>query len=209
MERAFVATVLFTLAVASPARADANHAAIVVVRTFNYAQVPEGELAGARMTAARIFERAAIAITWIDCRVPGSDQGALCTEPLEMGRDLMLRLVDTPSNQNAGTRRALALGTSMLDRERREGVLMTVDLGPMREIAGTTSTEAGTLLGRAVAHEIGHMLLGTGEHARDGLMRALWTKDELRGLKPAHWQFSKHEAAQMRQGLALRTRATN
>jgi hypothetical protein len=30
----------------------------------------------------------------------------------------------------------------------------------------------GIVLGRAVAHEIGHYLLGTGEHAGTGLMRA-------------------------------------
>jgi len=32
-------------------------------------------------------------------------------------------------------------------------------------------------------------------------MRALWTTDELRGLKPAHWEFSSREAALMRQTL--------
>jgi hypothetical protein len=56
-----------------------------------------------------------------------------------------------------------------------------------------------TLLGRAIAHEIGHLLLGSAEHPRLGLMRALWSHDELRGRKPAHWGFSAREAAQMRQ----------
>ena len=121
-----------------------------------------------------------------------------CTEPLLAGRDLMLRLVDrTPAEGE----RIVALGESMLDRERRGGVLMTIDVSPVRSVAGRAFTSISTLLGRAVAHEIGHLLLGSAEHPRLGLMRALWSHDELRGLKPAHWGFSAREAARMRQTL--------
>ncbi len=134
----------------------------------------------------------------------GGDEGAVCTEPLLAGRDLMLRLVDrTPAEGE----RIVALGESMLDRERRGGVLMTIDVSPVRSVAGRAFTSISTLLGRAVAHEIGHLLLGSAEHPRLGLMRALWSHDELRGLKPAHWGFSAREAARMRQTLrGTRTR---
>ena len=110
----------------------------------------------------------------------------------------MLRLVDRAHTQGE---RIVALGESMLDREQRGGVLMTIDMVPVRAVAQQASTAISTLLGRAVAHEIGHLLLGSAEHPRLGLMRALWSRDELRGLKPAHWGFSAREAAQMRQTL--------
>ena len=110
----------------------------------------------------------------------------------------MLRLVDrTPAEGE----RIVALGESMLDREQRGGVLMTIDVSTVRSVAGRAFTSISTLLGRAVAHEIGHLLLGSAEHPRLGLMRALWSHDELRGLKPAHWGFSAREAARMRQTL--------
>ena len=77
----------------------------------------------------------------------------------------MLRLVDrTP----APGERIVALGESMLDREQRGGVLMTIDLFPVRAVAGRASTLVSTLLGRAIAHEIGHLLLGSAEHPRVG-----------------------------------------
>ena len=208
MDHVFLSSLFVALAISSPAWGDPRSAGAVVVRTFNYAEVRGDELAAARAAAARIFGRAEIAVTWIDCRVPGSDQGASCTEPLEVGRDLMLRLVDDSPSAKAGGLRALTLGTSMLDRQRRTGVLMTVDLGPLRQIAGHTSSEPATLLGRAIAHEMGHMLLGTGEHSKEGLMRAVWSREELRGLKPAHWEFSKKEADRMRHGLTA-VRAAN
>jgi hypothetical protein len=53
-----------------------------------------------------------------------------------------------------------------------------------------------------MAHEIGHLLLGSGDHPREGLMRATWSQDELRGIRPSNWGFSPAEAAQMRQNLA-------
>jgi hypothetical protein len=138
--------------------------------------------------------------------VPNGDESALCTEPLLVGRDLMLRLVDRiPASGN----RIVALGESMLDRDQRGGVLMTVDLFPVRAVADGASTSWPTLLGRAIAHEIGHLLLGSADHPRLGLMRALWSHDELRGLKPAHWGFSPREAAQMRDTLRRRSRVAD
>ncbi len=196
----FMVILAVTLAGKSDLSAEARSAKVegapaVVVRTYNYAAVSAERLGAARSEAEQIFTRAGISLEWIDCRVPGGDGGAACTEPLLAGRGMMLRLVDRVP---ATDERIVALGESMIDREQRGGVLMTVDLFPVRAVTGRTSTSLSTLLGRAVAHEIGHLLLGSAEHPRLGLMRALWSHDELRGLKPAHWGFSAREAAQMR-----------
>jgi hypothetical protein len=180
--------------------------AAVAIRTYNYAAVANGQMSEARSEAAHIFKGAGISLEWIECRVPGSNAGAACTEPLLVGRDLMLRLVDrTPSPGE----RVVALGESMLDREQRGGVLMTIDVLPVRAIAERTPTGVSTLLGRAIAHEIGHLLLGSADHPRLGLMRALWSHEELRGLKPASWGFSSREAAHMRETLRQLTRAAD
>ena len=181
-------------------------AASVSVRTYNYAAIPSGTVTAARSEADHIFRRAGISLAWIDCRVPGSKAGPACTEPLLMGRDVMLRLVDrTPIDGD----RIVALGESMLDREERGGVLMTVDMFPIRAVAERASSLAATLLGRAIAHEIGHLLLGSGEHPRIGLMRARWSHDELRGLRPAHWGFSSREAARMRRMVLGKSRTAD
>jgi hypothetical protein len=172
--------------------------ATVVIRTYNYAALSPGELAAARSEAERIFMKAGISLDWNECRVPRGVEGAPCTERLLVGRDLMLRLVERIP---VSGERIVALGESILDREQRGGVLMTVDLYPVRTVANGASTSWSTVLGRAIAHEIGHLLLGSAGHARLGLMRALWSYDELRGRTPAHWGFSTREAAQMRDTL--------
>jgi hypothetical protein len=101
------------------------------------------------------------------------------------------------------------MGSSLIDHDSQSGALTTVDPRLVLQIARDAGAEFATLLGRAIAHEIGHLLLGHPRHSRSGLMRANWTQDEIRGIRPAGWQFSAAEAAQMRHGLAARTRSAN
>lgn len=198
MKRAIYFMSLIAAAHAGIGEAAPTPETAVAIRTYNYAAVSAEQLAAARSEAAYIFKQAGMSLEWMECRVPGSVDGAACTEPLLGGRDLMLRLVDR--KPSAGER-VVALGESMLDRELRGGVLMTIDVCPVRVVAERAAMKVATLLGRAIAHEIGHLLLRSAEHPRLGLMRALWSHDELRGLKPANWGFSRRESAQMREAL--------
>jgi hypothetical protein len=207
MTRLSFVSLMLALAAAVPADAASDPEPGVSIRTYNYAQIPDESLARARAAADGIFKRAGIVLRWIDCRVPQSESGAACVEPLDGRRDLVLRLMDRTPHDRSDAGRVVELGSSMLDREQRGGVLMTIDLFPVRAIAREALTDVPTLLGRAIAHEMGHLMLGSSHHPKAGLMRALWSHDELRGIKPAHWQFSAREAVQMRHGLALRARA--
>ena len=202
MKRLIGFTVMLSVAGVLSINAAASAEDRVTVRTYNYALVADEQLGPARSEAAQIFTRSQISIRWTDCRVPDAVRGSACTEPLNGGRDLMLRLIDRPPAAD----RFVALGESMLDLGERGGVLMTIDMSAIRAIAGRAGIPLSTLLGRAIAHEMGHLLLGSAEHPRLGLMRAQWSTDELRGLKPAHWEFSPREAAQMRQTLRGKSR---
>ena len=193
---------VFFLSVLSGVGAGVSHGApppagSVIVRTYNYAAMPAGQLAAAQSETTRIFRHAGITLVWVGCRVPGGDEGSACTEALH-GRVLMLRLVDRTPAQGE---RIVALGESLLDRQERGGVLMTIDMFSVSSVASGASTSVSTLLGRAIAHEMGHLLLGSAEHPRLGLMRALWSHEEMRGRKQAYWGFSPREAARMRQAL--------
>src|SRR5687767_1491321 len=158
-----VILVVWIVTATSDGAVEAAPRAAVAVRTYNYAAVPYEELAAAKAEADRIFDEAGISLEWIGCRVPRTSDGAACTEPVITGRDLLLRLVDRRPPEGE---RIVAIGESMLDREQRGGVLMTVDLFPVRSVAADAAESASRLLGRAVAHEMGHLLLGSGKHPR-------------------------------------------
>jgi hypothetical protein len=202
-------------------------AAMVMIRTYNYMPVPADDIARARATVDRTFQQAGISLQWVDCWVPTSSivdrlpaevrsenagpSQSSCTEPLREGSDFVLRLVPSASADvtNHFSSRIVAMGSSLIDHDSRGGALATVDAELVLKIARGSGVDFATLLGRAIAHEIGHLLLGHSRHSRDGLMRAIWSQDEIRGLRPASWQFSEAEAAEMRHGLAARTRSAN
>lgn len=99
----------------------------------------------------------------------------------------------------------LPLGYSLVDTRARIGALATVYVDRIAGLADNCDIDVGTLLGRAMAHEIGHLLLGTPEHADTGLMQALWSRESIRGSADAQWLFNARDSRKMRD--ALRTRA--
>jgi hypothetical protein len=55
-----------------------------------------------------------------------------------------------------------------------------------------------------MAHEIGHLLLGTNSHSESGLMRELWAlKDLMRG-HPDDWLFSRKQRDDLRNSPLLK-----
>ena len=211
MKQAILAAAATLIFAASHLEGSRSIDAAAAIRIYNYANVPTGQLAAARATADRIFADAGISLQWTDCRTSAAGRGAAdrlagCTELLREGHEFVLRLFESGTDE---ANPYVALGTSMIDREARGGVLMTVNPRPVLAVAQRASMDPSILLGRAIAHELGHLLLGRVDHPRSGLMRAFWSQNELRGGRPADWRFSTEEAQLMRQGLRDRTWAAN
>ena len=64
-------------------------------------------------------------------------------------------------------------------RSHADGVLATVFVDRTRGLAGDLRIDHDALLGRTIAHELGHLLLATTAHAKVGLMREAWSREEL------------------------------
>ena len=189
-------------AAASVTVPDGTH---LIVRT--YAQgAPAADLPAARRTAGAILGRAGIEVTWRDCGVPG-EAGALpaaaCDEPLRRN-ELLVRLV--PAGTADGRSDAGTLGFAFVDLGAGGGSLATVYVDRVRAMAQAAGVEPAALLGRAIAHEVGHLLLGTNRHAAHGLMRASWSVADLRRNRTMEWLFDGKEGDAMRRGLAGRLR---
>lgn len=179
-------------------------AALVTIRIYNYAGVPPAELAAARASAERIFQEAGLSLQWRMCRVPNAAERATsalnldndaCTDVLRDTGEFVLRL---QTSAHAGASSHTALGDSLMDSRTGSGVLITLDPRLVRTIATQAAADPAVLLGRAIAHEVGHLLIGTPSHSPYGLMRALWTQRELRGNSAEDWQFTDGDIAQMR-----------
>jgi hypothetical protein len=98
-----------------------------------------------------------------------------------------------------------AFGLTYVDRETNRGWLATVFADRIGQASTRAGVDVGTLLGRVMAHEIGHLLLGTGYHGAAGLMRADWP-DAFLTRTGDDWRFSPREAVRMHEAVESLTR---
>jgi hypothetical protein len=67
---------------------------------------------------------------------------------------------------------------------------------------GVSSVEPGTLLGHAMDHELGHLLLGSNSHSLTGLMCANWRTKDLIHMEEGGLLFSEEQSRKMRAKLS-------
>ena len=140
----------------------------------------------------RTYDAAGVRPMWRPCHATG------CISRPKRD-EISIRIVRATGLSEPGS-----LGFAAIDDVAHAGTLATVYIDRVEALATETGVDRGELLGRVVAHEIGHLLLGTSEHAPTGLMRATWTNLEIRRQLPLDWRFSAQESAEMQRRFALR-----
>lgn len=162
----------------------------VVVRVYDASGAMTGTNRTALDHARKTLEAASLDVIWRLCATP-----QVCDAPMAPG-ELAIRIVRLP-----GPRRyegPLPLGDAMLDGRSGSGVLATIYIDRVEWLAHETSSDSRILLGRAIAHELGHLLLASTAHGPVGLMRAFWSNEEVRRGMPRDWNFAPGELALIR-----------
>jgi hypothetical protein len=186
---------LLATSIAEPGSTGMVH---VAARLYNTARVPDMVKDGAFRVAARALSTGGVQMHWTDC-----DGANSCTTAPTRG-ELVVRFVRSPQPHQSETPARLVsrgdttpvvLGEAFIDMGRRSGVLATVFVDRVESIAGLAKIDAVLLLGRAMAHELGHLLLGSDAHSPSGLMRAQWTPTDLRRQSSADWTLTSEDAA--------------
>ncbi|MGH9240082.1 MAG: hypothetical protein ACRD3G_18720 [Vicinamibacterales bacterium] len=207
---------LLVLPIAESAAPPAVH---VTARLYNTARVAGVVKEAALRAATRALSAGGIHLRWKDCdladscatvpargelvvrlvRLPG--QIVPPRDPIVARRDQIVARTRRSLGEGGAGPRALVLGEALIDMRERTGVLATVFVDRVELIAGLSETDATLLLGRAIAHEIGHLLLGTNAHSVRGLMRTEWTPADVRRHASADWALTDEEAAAIRRRL--------
>jgi hypothetical protein len=166
----------------------------LTVRLYNSAHVSVPALLSARDTAATILADGGLHVVIQQCGT-GIDADP-CSTPLK-ANDVVVRVIEAPAARTSLHPDAFGFTYVAADTDR--GWLATVFADRIGHASGRSGVAAGTLLGRVMAHEIGHLLLGSGYHGATGLMRAQWRDESL--AREGQWSFSIAEAAQMQAAL--------
>lgn len=174
----------------------------VVIRFFNIAQLSADTVAELEQEASRLFTNAGIGITWQQGD-PDADEvwsvdfsATPCSEFLR-STVLLLRVIP----QAPPGLRAVALGTALPCA--KYGPQATVFRDRIEKIALSIPVSMGRVLGHVVAHEIGHVLMRSADHARVGVMRDTWGDQEWKAVSDRELAFTHAEADRMSRAIRI------
>jgi hypothetical protein len=192
--RSFVPLTVAVLVVAPSAWAAVTVWTDIAIRVYDMSGVSAADRQASLDVAASIVSAASIEPNWKLCGIAGTGPG-WCDRPLRDG-ELSLRIVRSvvPPDYEG----LLPLGDALIDQRKGAGTLATVYMDRVEWMARQTGTDRRVLLGRAIAHELGHLLMPTSGHSARGLMRATWSSAELRRTRARDWAFEPAEVAAIR-----------
>jgi hypothetical protein len=76
------------------------------------------------------------------------------------------------------------------------------------QLANRRGVRQGVILGHLMAHELGHLLLGTGSHSSSGIMHVPWHLKELEIIAQGRMWFTPAEAGRMQMNVRVRVQAS-
>ena len=168
------------------ARADEENSHITVL-VNDSADVGPRLLAGAEKEADRIFHAAGIEISWVECETAASP----CLRPPGWN-EFVVHIV--MSGKTSGDS---VFGIAFLG-ENGTGNYCDVFFEKIAQKVRGSRLQVEQLLGSVVAHELGHLLLGSHSHTRWGIMVPRWQEEELREIGIGGLRFTAENSKLMR-----------
>jgi len=177
----------------------------LVIRIYDTASTETTLRIAAMQRTAVILQDAGITVEWRDCSRDGAQYPC---RTVRGGGDLVVRVMPQAAPKSANSAAAvssregagesdLQLGFAAVDPTGRANVMATIYRDRVLAVTRRAGLEYSDLLGRAMAHEIGHLLLRAPGHGRSGLMRGVWTDAELVQNRHEDWLFTEPERRRM------------
>ena len=178
----------------------------ITLRVYNYALVSSKVLAQAKEEVKTILREAGLSTLWLDCPLSMAefDKFPACQEPWGP-TDLRLGIVPRsmaerePSSDNT-------LGFALPGPAGTPGRTAYVFYHRVADLARSGNCFEFQVLGNAIAHEVGHLLLGSVAHSATGIMKAKWNREELQPASLGFLRFTPLQASIIRNEVLNRVR---
>ena len=161
----------------------------ITVVVNDHAGVSAAVLNQAETVASRIFGAGGIEVAWVNCSGGGA-QGA-CRVTGGSG-EFVLQIVPTGKTSTDSV-----FGMAFLGQD-GSGKYCDVFFDRIAEAHRSFGTDKSQLLGTVVAHEIGHLLLGSHAHSQIGIMAPVWAEENLRNISMGHLLFTREQSFLMK-----------
>jgi hypothetical protein len=175
----------------------------VMVLVYNYASVSHETKAKAQDCAAMIFRQAGVRVMWVDAAEFKKEFQSLPDRQQKLDSiDVILRIV-------AHSRTALkdtAVGEALPCRLGQDACIANIFMSRVEERTAADQISSAELLGHAIAHEMGHILLGSNSHDSNGVMQSKWGQLALKRAAKGRLLFTSDQSRAIRSNLLGRTR---
>ena len=176
----------------------------ITLRVYDYAQVSPRTLGHAEEEASRILRTAGVEMAWVDC--PTSVEVAAnypaCEPPLgAMAVDLRILPPSMAARLQSGREQ---LGFALPSTKAGSASAAWIFRHRVEQLADSKDADQAQILGHAMAHEIGHLLLGPNRHSDRGIMRANWDRKTLQEAGRGQLLFTSIQAELIRAGVQAR-----
>lgn len=171
------------------------------VLVYNQAHVASSILAAAEREAGEILDAAGVRIIWVECPMASTPDSAEkpCLGTLK-STDIMLRILPQPAKHRL---KADVFGFAI------SPILASVYYDYALRLAVEDEYgefDARIILGCIIAHELGHLFLGSNSHSSAGIMRSPWGQKQLQQALVGTLLFTADEAKVMQAQVRARTR---
>lgn len=179
-----------------PASADQTERLTIALWVRDTAQVPDDVLTQAQAEVTQIYRQAGVETVWLAASslfASTDPDGKPWFTIAILSRDQAQRL--NPALTHG------AVGVAMSNPTRR-GHVAYVFYHRVENLTGGNGLNLEKVLGIAMAHEIGHLLLPDHAHSQTGLMRAKWAKADLRLAQRSRLFFTAKQGELIRSRMA-------
>ena len=178
----------------------------ITLRVYDYVRLNRPTLLAAEEEAAAILAQAGLEAHWVDCPTSGTelDNYPDCPSTWK-ANDFVLRVLPKAMVELRAKWQEALGSTPECDAVGTCATSIFHDR--VKSMAEGANATLQVLLGRAMAHEIGHLLLGANSHSRTGIMRASWSGRDLSLDGRPYLLFTPEQSRRMKARLTEREHA--
>ena len=179
---------LLFLALTVNAKTLTAQSSAVQVEVYDYADLKPGSLHSVVALTQQILAGAGLSVQVKLCR---GSLAVSCDGQSGLSRNLEVRVVAGGSKTKDSVLRS-PLGQSMADHQ--GGTYASIFMERIQDAAAEANVPWDTVLAYAVAHEVGHLLLGADAHTPRGLMKGNWDRKDYEAMNQRQFHFIEGQA---------------
>lgn len=177
------------------------------VHIHNYASAAIHEIEDAFQVARQVFRQADVEIEWVECTaaLAGKPAPATCNERMRP-TSLVVQLPTKRMVKGVPVSRDV-FGYAVPGGPRGFATRASLFYDRIASYSTANGSSMDALFGMALAHEIGHLLLGRESHSKKGLMSCPWSKEEIRDAARGRLSFGPLQLAKIQEQTLARVEA--